>query len=405
MSLPPPSLPPPPPSPPEDSPAWHQPVGIGIVLLGCLFNAASLMIMKYSADTEKCKPLWRRPWLYLGIALLLISAAGLAPAALALLPLAMVAPFGGVTIVFSALLAATGVCKVREPLSRAQIVFILAITAGVTLVSFFGPKEEREVDTDILEKHFKETAFLAFAIVAWVYLVVFCTTQHLPFAALKRCRLSTKTIAVGDGFAAALFGAFSQTFLKMIAEVAEVTISPPDEKKAGESWTSWIPYISILGLIVCAPMQLALLNLTLRAMPVQYAVPLYQSLLMIATMTTSGLFFKEFSDKAWACKQDTCGLYPSLFGAGVLIELVGLIGLSRRAEGKGAEPADLPHPGAEAVAMAADEIAEAFGVEEVSTPPGVGGREISEPPSYGAARQVGKSTEQLMGDDAADAQV
>ena len=151
-SLPPPSLPPPPLSPPEDSPAWHQPVGIGIVLLGCLFNAASLMIMKYSADTEKRKTVFfppRRPWLYLGIALLLISAAGLAPAALALLPLAMVAPFGGVTIVFSALLAATGVCKVREPLSRAQIVFILAITAGVTLVSFFGPKEEKVITTEM----------------------------------------------------------------------------------------------------------------------------------------------------------------------------------------------------------------------------------------------------------------
>ncbi|EOD23359.1 hypothetical protein EMIHUDRAFT_442083 [Emiliania huxleyi CCMP1516] len=415
-SLPPPSLPPPPLSPPEDSPAWHQPVGIGIVLLGCLFNAASLMIMKYSADTEKRKTVFfppRRPWLYLGIALLLISAAGLAPAALALLPLAMVAPFGGVTIVFSALLAATGVCKVREPLSRAQIVFILAITAGVTLVSFFGPKEEKVITTEILEEHFKQTAFLAFAITAWVFLVVFCTTQHLPFAAqercrlsaaLKRCRLSTKTIAVGDGFAAALFGAFSQTFLKMVAEVAEVTISQ-DGEKAGEAWTSWIPYISILGLVVCAPMQLILLNLTLRAMPVQYAVPLYQSLLMIATMTTSGLFFKEFSDEAWACKQDTCGLYPSLFGAGVLIALVGLIGLSRRADGKGAELADLPHPGAEAVAVAADEISEAFGVEEVSTPPGGGEREISEPPPYGA-RRVGESTEQLVDDDQdADARV
>jgi len=320
---------------------------------------------------------------------------------------------------------------------------------------------------------------------------VFCTTQHLPVAALKRCRLSAalkrcrlsaKTIAVGDGFAAALFGAFSQTFLKarptgarpaliasahpplplplppcqMVAEVGEVTISQ-DGEKAGEAWTSWIPYVSILGLIVCAPMQLILLNLTLRAMPVQYAVrcfpeiardcprlpetardcprlpeiardcpcstrvqpprprgdprlrraqvPLYQSLLMIATMTTSGLFFKEFSDEAWACKQDTCGLYPSLFGAGVLIALVGLIGLSRRADGKGAELADLPHPGAEAVAVAADEIAEAFGVEEVSTPPGGGEREISEPPPYGA-RRVGESTAQLVGDDQdADARV
>mmetsp|Transcript_43635 Transcript_43635/g.143117 ORF Transcript_43635/g.143117 Transcript_43635/m.143117 type:complete len:127 (-) Transcript_43635:136-516(-) len=126
---------------------------------------------------------------------------------------------------------------------------------------------------------------------------------------------------------------------------------------------------------------------------------------MIATMTTSGLFFKEFSDEAWACKQDTCGLYPSLFGAGVLIALVGLIGLSRRADGKGAELADLPHPGAEAVAVAADEISEAFGVEEVSTPPGGGEREISEPPPYGA-RRVGESTEQLVDDDQdADARV
>ena len=101
---------------------------------------------------------------------------------------------------------------------------------------------------------------------------MFCTTQHLPAAALKRCRLSAalkrcrlsaKTIAVGDGFAAALFGAFSQTFLKarptgarpaliasahpplplppcqMVAEVGEVTISQ-DGEKAGEAWTSWV---------------------------------------------------------------------------------------------------------------------------------------------------------------------
>ena len=47
----------------------------------------------------------------------------------------------------------------------------------------------------------------------------------------------------------------------------------------------------------------------------------------------------------------------------------------------------------------------AFGVEEVSTPPGGGEREISEPPPYGA-RRVGESTEQLVDDDQdADARV
>ena len=53
--------------------------------------------------------------------------------AYAMLPLATIAPFAGLTIVFSTLIAATGLLQVREPLTGRQVGLIALTVAGVTV--------------------------------------------------------------------------------------------------------------------------------------------------------------------------------------------------------------------------------------------------------------------------------
>ena len=75
--------------------------------LGCLSSATGLLLMKSSAEYEAGMPIyfaWR--WL-LGFACMSIICSAVDVTVLSQLPLSMVAPFAGLTIVFSLLIAST----------------------------------------------------------------------------------------------------------------------------------------------------------------------------------------------------------------------------------------------------------------------------------------------------------
>ena len=123
-------------------------------------------------------------------------------------------------------------------------------------------------------------------------------------------------------------GARSQTFLKIISEAIAST---PPPRGSPSPWASPVSWFSLIGLAISAPLQLYLLNSTLASSPVAYAVPLYQSLLVITTIVAGGTFFREFEDISIAD--------AAYFSLGVLAAVLGLAILSRKPT---AEPPTVP---------------------------------------------------------------
>ena len=89
------------------------------------------------------------------------------------------------------------------------------------------------------------------------------------------------------------------------------------------------PWLSAILLLTCGPVQFMLLTATLGSGAVAFAVPLYQTALILATIFFGGMYFEEFGNRP--------PLVVLGFAAGVVACLVGLV-LMASAAGKAVAP-------------------------------------------------------------------
>lgn len=255
-------------------------MGIGFVAASCLFSATALVLMKASADLEGDRPLCQR-YRWMGGLSCMIGAAPLSVGALASIPLSMAAPFAGLTIVFSLLLAATGLLSERELLSPSEVGCALLVLAGVTTVATSGPRApsgEPAPSVDALLSRFHDADFRLFAC-ALASPIAFWA----PFVALPRLRpawyadfAARKTGTVASALCAAACGALSQLCLKVIA-VCAGRISLSGEPAADNPLERGGFWLAVCGLLLMAPLQLFLLDATLASASVSFGVPIYQA--------------------------------------------------------------------------------------------------------------------------------
>ena len=94
-------------------------LGLPLMACSCLAAATGLLLIKASGEYEAERPLFcQRPRWWSGFLLLALLASVLDMVVYGQLPLCMVAPFAGLTIVFTLLLASSGlVLREREVLS------------------------------------------------------------------------------------------------------------------------------------------------------------------------------------------------------------------------------------------------------------------------------------------------
>ena len=275
-----------------------------LIPVGCACSAAGLLLMKSAGDDRPDLPPWKSPKWMIGFLLLGVFATAVEVAVLGVLPLSVVAPFAGLTIVFSLLLASSGLLTTpAESLSRADIMCIALVLLGVTLVSAFGPHDSGAPSLAVLIVAYTRARFVVFVVVGFgAATFVLC-----PFGAAL---LGTSTLwPLLSAFAAASCGCLSQLFLKLFSTTVAAlptTLTPT--------------LLALLGLICSAPLHLALLNKTLVGSSVAIAVPCYQFLLIVCTTAAGGILFDEFAAQTSAAL--------SAYALGVATATAGLVALS-----------------------------------------------------------------------------
>ena len=142
--------------------------GMLLIPIGCLCSAAGLLLMKSAGDERPDLPPWKNlKWLF-GFFLLGVMATVVEVVVLGVLPLSVVAPFAGLTIVFSLLLASSGLLTAtKETLTRADLAAIALVLLGVTLVSAFGPHDSGTPTLAELLMAYTRARFLLFASVSF----------------------------------------------------------------------------------------------------------------------------------------------------------------------------------------------------------------------------------------------
>lgn len=286
-------------------------LGVTCVLVGTFFSAVGMVLMKASAQVESKLPWHRRHRWFLGCTSLVVNATIMETIALALAPLSLLAPFAACTIVFSTLLARCGALSAQELVHETRWAAICVTLVGVTVVSLYGPHDGIEVTEDNVYRLLGNRGFVVFASVSTVVIALVCFLWYCEPAAMRKDRAIVPLLA----YAAASCGALSLNFLKVLALALRSVVEPRAAGSRNELFAlhSWL---SLLALAVYAPLQLALLNTVLVHSPVSFAVPMYESLLILLSIVAGGTFYREFDGMSAAL---TYG-----FVAGVVVTVCGL---------------------------------------------------------------------------------
>ena len=140
---------------------------MGMALLSTFLTTVSLFIQKRSADVEKGRPPWRRYRFIAGVLLNITSEMFLFSFAMTLTPISLRAPLTGTGVVFSALIASSGIVPgVKEKLHTIDWVCTCAVLVGVSIAAIFGPGSHEASDLDQLPRAFSSPGFLAFVIIS-----------------------------------------------------------------------------------------------------------------------------------------------------------------------------------------------------------------------------------------------
>jgi len=270
--------------------------GMGVAVLSTFLTTVSLFIQKRSADIEKGRPPWRRYRFIFGVLLNISSEMILFSFAMTLTPISLLAPLTGMGVVFSALIASSGVVPgVKEKLHTVDWICTCLVLLGVSVAAIFGPGSHEASSLDGVAAAFANPGFLSFVIIALTLIMSWLLVLKVPRLRAFRPQDVSLATTVFSGVTSALCGALCVMLLKVIMVAIQLLTKDSDSSSDDPSpFRSWAVWVSAGGLLLLAPLQLYLLNAMLASGSVTLSVPLYLSLMVLLVGVGGGLLCSEF---------------------------------------------------------------------------------------------------------------
>ena len=121
-------------------------VGIALLIASSVFGSAGLLLIKDASEKTTVRER-RERWLY-GFVCLAVVSTVLNVIVYGMLALTVIAPFAGLNIVVTLLLASTGLLCTKQELLREEWLATAIIMAGLGASSAFGPDDSTEVSAE-----------------------------------------------------------------------------------------------------------------------------------------------------------------------------------------------------------------------------------------------------------------
>lgn len=308
----------------HSSPSYYWVVGVLLACLASLISNIGLNLQKllhiknaHKTDEEK-KQYYKHSLWWLGLGL--VIAGSVADfAALFFAPQAVIAPLGSLTLVSNTVFAPI---LLKEKIGLRDIIGTGMIVIGAAVAVSFGPHQDVIYDTTDLFRFFIRPFFIIYTVMVAIYMCV------LIFMIRKMEGLE-KSDREGEylkwrpfhQFAYASLsgcvGACSVLYCKCIVELMSNT-------SAGDSMFQYYQsYLIIAAMFLCIFSQIYYLNSGLRRFDSAFMVPVFQSFWIVFSVASGLVFFKEYHEMSW--------MEIGFFGLGVLVTIVGVLILSKRA--------------------------------------------------------------------------
>jgi len=292
-------------------------LGLLCVFIGSVFSAIGLNLIRASGLRENHRPFYRRPRYLGGLFLVTVVNTSLDSVAFAFVPVSVIAPFGGVAMVVSALIARSGKMGFREYLDWFQWVALGVVVVSVGLIGGLGPKPPPQIDSAVLFAEFDAPPFVAYQVVWGVAVAVSYSVVYSEVVA----RTSIKTTIV-TGLAGGISSGITQTMLKLIASLSAgaAIIDGAASAWANFPWRNAHLWRAFALLIVAAVVLLHNMTMCIASANVGVSTAVFQSILIVSSVFAGSAFYGDLVGiPAWRLAVFVAALVMTVVGVAVLV--------------------------------------------------------------------------------------
>jgi len=303
------------------------PIGVALELVSTVSGTLGKQLIVFSEMQKRANRL-RASGLILSVGLFVNTVVGpvVDLAAYAFAPQSLIAPFGGLDVVWNTLLAP---CTLGEKLTPSRLLGVLFITGGTLGSAFAAENNNDRVYT---------TKYVMDTLLRWrsvIYLLSFLVWLLFNFLCLLRMPLGS--VARGFSLGATAGSIAGNMFcVKAVAElikfsIVEMTYAP---------WTQWITYAVLAGAVFFAGSNVAFMTKGLLEYEALFMIPVYEGSMVVSNALSAIVVMGEM---------DSVPISKSCAYFGCITVIVGGLWVLVAAEGKYAVMMD-DHRPTEAVA-------------------------------------------------------
>ena len=292
---------------------WLYEVGIALVLLGSIASGYGFNLIKRSSLQEADLPFYKRRLLLAGLLLSSVVSSVLDVVSYAIVPLTVIAPLGGASILSATFFASIGLSGAKERLTPLKTLGVLLVVGGIAIVAVVGPRPDDEVE-DLKDAFdgYASVPFLIYQLVTCAALAAIFTSlamNILPMYTISRVVLCALTAGLASGLCQALIKLFATCLFEVLVRQAQ-------------PWTNPLFVLAILELAATGLLLFVLVKTTIESSELSLGSSLYAVFVMGATIASGASFYNDF--------QYISVLAGVVFAVGVVCVVVGIVVLWRQ---------------------------------------------------------------------------
>mmetsp|Transcript_43215 Transcript_43215/g.92215 ORF Transcript_43215/g.92215 Transcript_43215/m.92215 type:complete len:451 (+) Transcript_43215:165-1517(+) len=216
----------------------------------------------------------------------------------------LIAPFGGLDVVWNALLAPF---LLDEKLTWRRIVGCVLIMIGTGMAGCFGNHEDAEYTLEYLEETLLHVRVLIYFLVffAWFLLNRFCLMNFPVGNAIRGVSLGcTAGTIAGNMFC-----------VKAAIELIQRSINMQE----GEIWLHWLPYVMLVGAVFFALTNVIYMTKGLQEFEALFMVTIYEGSMIVSGCVSGAIVLKDLRAlEAWRIGLYSIGILTIVLGMYVI---------------------------------------------------------------------------------------
>lgn len=191
----------------------------------------------------------------------------------------LIAPFGGLDIVWNTMLAPF---TLKETLTRSRLIGAMLVAIGTSVSVVFGVHDEKEYTREYLEE-------VLISLRVGAYLVILFGFIGCNIAFFSRLEPRTRLRGLSLGITAGTI-AGNMFCVKATAEMLKLLFTG----KEPEVWLHWLPYVTLLGAIFFAVTNLKFMDRGMAEFEALFMATLFEGSMIVSGSISGAVVLREF---------------------------------------------------------------------------------------------------------------